>query len=230
MKISQLLVLLALLTFPATALAGERDRIISVKGTSENTVKADYAKIHGQLKIVSKSIEDSYNQVTSKLITLAKNLQEFGITKDELVVSVISQGPEYQWRNNSRELTGYYSACSLSVKVNSIADTYKIHKTLSRDTSLAVGHTEYGRTDASQLENVALQEALKAARTKAEMMAETLGAKLGQPVLIREAGIPAIIHQPGALRLAESSADASSVTTVGNVTIRGDVIVEFEMQ
>lgn len=231
MKINQLLLMIILLTLPAAVLAEERGRSISVKGSSESTVKADYAKIHSQLKVVSKSIEESYSQVTSKLITLSNNLQEFGITKDELVVSVISQGPEYQWRNNSRELLGYYSACSLVIKVKTIGDAYKIHKTLSKDSALAVGHTEYGRTDSSQLENLALQEALKSARTKAEMMVEALGAKLGQPVLIREGGTPTVINHPGALRMAEaSSADPSSVTTVGNVTIRGDVIVDFEIQ
>ncbi len=231
MKISNVLLILAILAFPMAALADQQVRIISVTGSSEKTVKADYAKIHSQLKVISKSMEDSYSQATSKLVDLSQRLQEHGITKEDLVVSVISQGQEYTWRDNAREVVGYYSACSLYVKINSLEDTYRIHETLSKESALTITNTEYGRTDYPTLHNMALKDALKAAETKAEMMAETLGLKPGKAILIREAGTPSVINQPRTLRLAEAeSAGASSATTIGNVTIRGDVIVEFEMQ
>lgn len=225
-----LLVLCILLLLPQTSFSEERIRSISVNGSSTTTVNADYANVHAQLKIVTSSIEESYETATHQLTELAKNLQNLGVTKEDLNVSVITQGEEYEWANNSRTLSGYYSACSLKIKINSIGDSYRIYRELAKYPRLSTGHTEYGRNDVSQLRTAALQEALKAAKSKALAMAETLGAELGQVLNIRESGgVPVPVGRFEA-RLAESPVDPGEVSTTGSVTITGDVSVDFELK
>lgn len=229
MKITHIVILLIALSLPQFAVAKEKLRAISVKGSSVIIVEPDHSKIHAQLKIVSRSVEESYQQVTLKLAGIADDLQKLGLAKDDFIVSVISQGADYEWRNNARVLNGYYSACSILIKVNTIEDTYKIHSELSKMQDLAVGHTEYGRSDHSQLETKVLQKALQNASAKAKAMAETLGATLGPVLHIQEAGVPTVIGRTESFRLAKS-ADVAEVVTTGSVSVQGDVVVEFELQ
>lgn len=219
-----------LLLLPQISFSKERLRSISVNGNSTTTVDAQYAKIVAQLKVVTPSIEESYEAATHQLSELAKTLQNHGVTKEDLTVSIISQGGEYEWSNNSQTLAGYYSACSLQIKINNIGDTYSIHRELAKYPSLSTGHTEYGRNDVSQLRTAALQEALKVAKVKARVMAETLGAELGQVLNIRESGSVPIPVGGFEARLAANPTDPGEVSATGSVTITGDVSVDFEIK
>ena len=219
-----------LLLLPQLSFSEERSRMISVSGSSIMTVEAEYALIHAQAKVVSKTVEESNEAILAMITKLAKDLQSIDVKKEDLTVSVLTQGMEYEWSQNKQTLSGYFSACSLKIKINTIANTYRIHKELARYPNLSVGQTEYGRNDEPQLHITALRDALKMAETKARAMTETLGVSLGPVLNIREAGEAAIpVARPEA-RLAASSADPGEVSTTGSVTITGNVVVDFEIK
>ncbi len=219
-----------LLFLPQVSLSEERLRTISVNGNTSMTVKAEYAKIFAQVRVVKKTVEASYQATTTVVSELAKTLQKIGVKKEDLIVSVISQGAEYNWAQNTRTLIGYYSACSLQIKVNTLQDTYRIHEELAQFPELTVGQTEYGRNDESLLQTAALQEALKAAQTKARAMAETLGCELGRVLNIREAGADFTPISRPEVRLTAAAADPGEVSTTGSVSITGNVSVDFEIR
>lgn len=219
-----------LLLLPQLSFSAEQPRIISVNGSSIMTVEAEYALIHAQAKVVSKTVEESNEAIIAMISDLAKNLQAVEVKKEDLTVSVLTQGMEYDWSQNKQTLSGYYATCTLRIKLNSIANTYRIHKELARYPNLSVGQTEYGRTDQPRLRIAALQEALKMAQVKARAMTDTLGVSLGPVVNIRESGeVPVPIGRPEA-RLAASTADPGEVSTTGSVTITGNVSVDFEIR
>jgi uncharacterized protein YggE len=164
---------------------------------------------------------------------LGKDLQAVDVDKEELTVSVLTQGMEYEWSENKQTLSGYFSACALRIKINDISNTYRIHKVLARYPTLSIGQTVYGRNDEPQMRIAALQNALKMAEEKARAMTATLGVSLGPVLGIRESGDAAIpIGRPEVRLMASeaSIADPGEVSTTGSVTITGNVLVDFEIR
>jgi uncharacterized protein YggE len=126
---------------------------------------------------------------------------------------------------------GYFSSCSLQIRVDSIKSIYRIHNELSLYPILTIGHTEYGRKDESLLRTTALQEALRTARGKALAMAQAVDAELGPVLNIREAGasFPVPVGRQEAAFMSKA-ADLGDMTTTGSITITGEVAVDFELK
>lgn len=226
-----ILALVILLILPQPSFAGDILRTISVTGFATKTVKAEYAVINTEIKVVSKSVEESYQSVTTLLSELATKLQTMNITKEELTVSIITQGSEYEWVNNSRTMSGYFSACSLQIKVNTIDNMYRIHEALAKYPNISIGLTEYGRKDESLLRTETLQEALLASQIKARALTETLGGKLGPVLNIRETGAVIVPTDRPSVQLSERTAAApDEVSTTGSVTITGNISVDYEIR
>lgn len=219
-----------LLLLPASALTSENLRSVTVMASSTINAKAEHATLHAQLKIVSNSLAESYAQLTASLKEIAAALEPLGITKDDLVVSVINQGQEYNWDGNTRTASGFSSECSLRIRNTDLEGTYRLHQTLAGFKNLTIGHTEYGRDDVSLLHTAALQQALQSAEAKARAMAETLGAQLGEVQRIRETGNTPIVLPRMAAAMADAGGDPGTVTTTGSVTVTGDVEVEFALK
>jgi uncharacterized protein YggE len=219
-----------LLLLPQHALSGDSLRTISVSGKSTITLEADYAKIHGQLKVVSRSVEESYAALTANLLEISNQLYTLGVTKEDLIASVITQGAEYEWRDNTQILKGYYSACALRIKVNTIKDTFRIHTALSQFPTLNLANTEYGRNDEYTLQATALQAALKSAESKARMMAQTLNTELGQVISIREESSMALPAGQPETMFTTRAKDVADFTTIGTVAVTGEVSVDFELK
>ncbi len=219
-----------LLLLPQTAFSEEQARTISVNGTAEITAKAEHAIVHAQLKAVSPSVEESYGTVSRLLTEVASALEPFGVAKEHLIASAITQGTEYDWSGNTRTVKGYYSTCSLQIKIDAIQDTYRIHQALAGFQHLSVSYTEYGRNDETQLKASALQQALQAAQTKAQAMAETMGASLGQVLHIRESDGPHMPVPRMEARLAAAADSPADVATTGFITVTGSVAVDFALK
>lgn len=219
-----------LLLLPQLSFSAEQPRLISVSGSSTMTVAAEYALIHAQAKVVSKTVEESNETMLAMISKLGKDLQAVDVNKEDLTVSVLTQGVEYEWSQDRQTVIGYYSACTLQIKIKAIGNTYRIHKELARYPNLSIGQTEYGRNDEQQLRISALQDALKIAEAKARAMAETLGVSLGPVSGVRESGDIAVPIGRPEVRLAASAADPGEVSTTGSVTITGNVSVDFEIR
>lgn len=216
---------------PQYCFAEEAARTIQVIGRSIITADAEFADLHAELKVISPSVEESYIGVTQSLTEIAASLQPLGISRENIITSTISQGTEYSWQDGTQTIIGYYSTCALKIKINNISDTFRIHAKLSEFKNLTTGATQYGRNDEPQMRIGALQQALKDAQAKAQVMSETLGAGLGQVLHIREEGETVPFRQERMeAKVAASPVDPGEVTTTGSVTVTGTVAVEFALE
>ncbi|SHO51665.1 SIMPL domain-containing protein [Desulfopila aestuarii] len=219
-----------LLLLPLNSFSKGDSRTILVNGTATITAKAELATIQTQLKVISPTVEESYAAVTQTLTDIAKAVQPLGIEKENLITSTIIQGTEYGWQNNTRTILGYYSACTLGIKIPQISDTFRVHAKLASFQNLMIGETEYGRNDEPQMRITALQQALQDAKAKAQAMAETLGTKLGEVHHIQEAEAMPFRPMSREVQLAAAPVDPGDVTTTGTISITGNVSVEFALQ
>lgn len=232
LRIAIIAAALCLLPLVAGAECDSTTRTISVSGSSAVTVPAENATIHAQLKVVSDTVETSYKQVMENLVNLTKRMQQFGMEKNDITVSAITQKAEYEWAANTRKLSGYSASCSLQLKVHKILDSYKIHSDLSAFTELTILKTEYGLEDYSSLQAQSLQEALQKARKKAVIMAQSLDADVGKVLTIAEMGnqpMP-MMRRDAVMLEAASAPNPIDITTHGTVTISSNVSATFELK
>lgn len=225
-----LVIFVSLLLACSPALGSDDRQTITVSGQASINVEPHYAELRGNLKIVRPTIKESYSAITRIIQELAESLAPTGIGRDQLIASIVQQGTEYQWKNNSRIVSGYYSACSISVKVKDITNTYNIHTILAEFPELTLSATSYGRSDESELRLAALKKALLKARDKATIMAQTLGSELGQVIAIEESFSSPVPIPRYSARMAESVAsDPGDVSTIGNISVSGMVTVTFSL-
>lgn len=222
---------IGLLLLSVPAIATESPRTITVTGTASISAEPEYARLQGTLKIVRPTVKESYMAITAAISEMATALQPLGISREQFIASIVQQGTEYQWQNNTRTVVGYFSACSVTLHVANIADTYRIHAQLAEYPELTIGSTGYGRSDEAQLQISALKEALDNARAKAQAMAESFSGSLGAPLHISEQSFfPGPVARLSAQMADSAPVDPGEVSTTGTLVVNGNVTVEFALQ
>ncbi len=207
--------------------AHDNIRKIHTTGTSKIRVQAQYSIIYTELKFITKQMDTSYNQLNESLFKVIKNLKKIGLTDKEITKSIIRQGAEYKWQNNTKILSGYFSSCTMQLKINDINKLYPVYKELANYNELTIQGTEYGRNDEFKLRNNELKKALYNARKKAELMANTLNEEVGQVLIIRESGSEN--YNPKNMYL-KSETSGKTGGTFGMIDIFASVSVEFELK
>ena len=225
MKPLKLLLFICLL--PNLVYANDELRKVSVTGKSEITLDAQYSIINFELKFVRKDIDQSYQGLQQTLATVVGNLKKIGLSDKEITKSIIRQGSEYSWQNNSRVHIGYYSSSSVRLRVNDIDKIHVVYNELSKYDSLTIHSTEYGRNDEFERRNEEFRKALLAAKEKAEFMAGTLNASVGPVIRIQEESVGNFFTGSVYRNQAESDQVGG---TFGAVAITATVKVDFELK
>ena len=201
---------------------------VQVSGTAKISAVPDIARfsfaVNGHGKLLPALKRDVDNK-TAAVIALSRQL---GVANKHISSAEISIYPQYD--HQTRELTGYNLSRNISVELHRL-DQY---------TALVNGAIESGITtinninmevgDREFLEGQALAAAVKAARKKAEIIAQNAGIELGRIISINEAGSNFDNRRYEARELAFSDAAASTVFEPGEITVTATVIVVFAIQ
>ncbi len=220
-------IVLFLLVISNLAYADDDMSKISVTGKSKVTLEAEYSIIHAEIKVVKKEMDKSYKGLQQTLSTVIENIKKIGLSDKEITKSIIRQGSEYTWKNNSREHLGYYSTSNMQLRINDLNKLHLIYNELSKYDSLTIHWTEYGRNDEFKKRNAEFKKALLSAKEKALLMAKCLDAEVGPVFRIQEMSSQNIMTR----NLYENQATtARSGGTFGSVDIVATVLVEFELE
>jgi uncharacterized protein YggE len=230
------LAVLALAVLFALAGCNEKEGgTVRVTGRAEVTLRAEKSIIHLNVKLVRKDMTQSHDALIKTLDRVTKDMTDIGLKAKNVKRSLIEQGPEYRWKDDTRYLAGYYSEASVEVHMNDIDLMPKAYRTLAAHDDVSVSYTEFKRSDEYEQRMEQYEKALKAARKKAEKMAGTLDARLGEVRSIAELGEAGFFSANPVSNVASfgdqrSSAGSSVSAGYGYVTIEGRVVVEFELE
>jgi uncharacterized protein YggE len=178
--------LLLILCF-ASLLAQENHRFININGTSELVRSADQINFSVQIKTIAVTIERSKVTNDNDLAELLSILKKIGINSDDIVVSPIRLGKNYEYdRERQRKLTGYFTDVNVTFRLTDLSKYYELANQLSAGNDFEITSSSYGISDYEIQHKAALENALKAAKEKAEYMAKALGQKLGDVIEIEE--------------------------------------------
>lgn len=218
----KLLVVFLLFSFALLNAKGNQ-KYINVTGTSELTVPADQINITVQIKSIALSIEESKKNNDKSLTELLSTIRAAGIIADDIQISPISLGKNYEYKTGERVQNGYFTNVDVSILLKDLSKYYELTDKLSLSDNYEITSSGYAISNyEEQVKNV-FEKALKAAKEKAEYMAKTMNIKLGDVLEIDEnnfGGGPVMLNS-----FAKEDFQQSGVT--GKVTITRSVRVKF---
>lgn len=200
-----------------------KQKFINVTGTAEITLPADQINITVQIKTIAQSIEESKKNNDNSLNELLSIIKAAGINTDDIQISPISLGKNYEYKTGERVQNGYFTNVDISILLKDLSKYYELTDKLSLSDNYEITSSGYAISNYEvQVKNV-FEKALKAAKEKAEYMAKTMNIKLGDVLEIDEnnfGGGPILMNS-----YAKEDFQQSAVT--GKVTITRSVRVKF---
>jgi uncharacterized protein len=210
-------------------------RVIAVSGSGEATTKPDRARLTLAVEKLDpdlKKAEAEVNRIVRAYLAEAKML---GAKEEQISTSGASINPEYVWPEGGRErrFTGYRVSRLIEVRIDALD---KLGDFILRATAVGVNQVNpplLESTRENEFERVALARAAEDARDKARVLAETLRVRLGSAYRIVESqvGPQPEMYRAMAARgaVASQSAGAEMGLSLGELTVRATVSVEFEL-
>lgn len=213
-------------------MADDVAQTVSVTGNGLVKTLPDRAAV--QMSIVSRAKELDAAQaeaakVTAAILSLTDKLE---IKRNKVDTTGATVRPDYRWnrKTEQQELLGYIAERHMNVRVD---DLDRLGRLVEGAVAAGVNQVSPPQLESSRREAIhreALAMAAKDARANAEVLAETLGAKLGDPISIIDGSTPARPPVPQ-LRMAAQAMESDSAATynAGDLTFTATVTVVFEL-
>lgn len=221
-----------LLIVSACTMADDINQTISVTGNGLVSAEPDLATV--QMSIVSRARELDAAQagaakVTANVLSLIDKLD---IDRSKIDTTGATVRPDYRWNREKeeQELRGYIAERRMGVKVD---DLEVLGRLVEGAVAAGVNQVSAPQLDSSKRDSMhreALALAAKDARANAKVLAETLGAKLGDPISVSDRSAPPQPPVPLA-RMATMAmeSDAPATYNAGDLTFTASVTVVFEL-
>ena len=205
---------------------------ITVTGHSELQVKPDiaYASLQVLTQDRDQSVAVASNATRSQAVIdiLRKSMID---DKDIQTESYMVQ-PAYDYRVTPAVLTGYQVTNSVRVTIRNIAKAGLIVDKATTAGANVVNGISFDLADRSKSQGIALIEAVRNARSKAELVAGAAGINVGRVLSLTEGTAPTIQPVMYAKTAMAMTADAAPQTPIQSqdITVSADVTVSYGIE
>ncbi len=162
---------------------------ITVTGTAKISATPDVAALYIGIVSEGVSVNDSKKGVTEKMNAIIDALKtQFNIDAKDIKSENFSISPKYDYSNGRQNIIGYSVNQSVSVKVRDFSKTGDI---LTKATELGantVSGPNFIIDDPEKVKAEARIQAIEQAKSKAKILADQVGIKLGKIVNFYEGG------------------------------------------
>ncbi len=202
-------------------------KYINVNGTSELNLNADQINFSVQIKVINESLDGAKKNNDNYVNQLLQILKGEGISHDDIEVSPITLGKNYDYSERERVQKGFYALVNVSFKLKDLSKYYDLTDKLASNENFEVISSGYDISDYEAQNQRANENALKAAKAKAEYMCNALGLSLGDVLEIDETENAQPYPVPLNTMMKESNQNENPF---GKVTIRRTVRVKFAIK
>ena len=211
----------------APLFAQENIHYINVNGTSEVTRIADQASFTVEIKTIDDALEISKSLNDKNSGELLAILKEFGIRSSDISITPIKIGKNIIYdRDRQPKQKGFFAVVDISFLLKDLSKYYEFTNKLVTNNSFEVSKSSYSISDYETQHKIAIENALKAAKEKADYMAKTLGVSLGKVLEIDENNNYQTYANPFNSVTVERS-DNSDIS--GKVVLKRSVRVKFSI-
>ena len=130
-----------------------------------------------------KEVAGDHSSVVGDVISL---LTKMGVEKDHIQTSRMQFGENWVYKGGTRVKEGFYAHTDISFKLVTLEKYNPIWVGLSKKENVSVREVTYSISNLESHQKDARKDALISAKEKAVSMAGVLGAKLGEPLFIKE--------------------------------------------
>ncbi|MFT4046831.1 MAG: SIMPL domain-containing protein [Solimonas sp.] len=222
---------------PARAADAPTPRTVTVDGQGEIDVKPDRARLDLAADALNADLKTAEAQVNAIVRAYLAEAKSLGARDEQISTAGVSLSPEYVWDDKLRQQkrVGYRARRDIEIV---IGDLDKLGDYVLRATRAGVNHVSPPQLESSQsdaLERQALAKAAQDAQTKARLLADTLGVKLG-PVRSVRANQAVAPPRPPMVKALAMRADAGEAGgneqlgfSGGEIRYSASVSAEFDL-
>jgi uncharacterized protein YggE len=224
----------------------ERQRSITVSGSASIRVAPDEITVGVGVETFAPTVEAATSQNDAAIKAVVTALRQLGLAEQKIKTEAMSLEVAYRDSSHpSRGAEGYFARKTLTVSVPDSATAERaVNSALAHGANRIFG-IDYNTSKMRQLRDEAREQAARAALEKAKLLAGQFGAKVGQPITISEGysmsygggrwnpyyGMNQSMSQNVSYsREGGASGDSSEVIPAGEMAVRAEVNVVFELQ
>ena len=224
------LCILTLLYSSAFCLANASDAeyvpVITVNGDGSAYGDPDKAVISIGVASFDKDADSAQRDNASKSRDVIEAISSLGISKADIQTSSYSFNPSYSRDENDNTITeGYHVSNIVTVNVESIANTGRVIDSALAAGANKINSMEFGIRNSEPLKKAALKNAISDARSKAEVIADSLGVKIIGIKSVSESVIN-IHNRDYANSVMNMSMKETSIAP-GTMEFNANVVIEF---
>ena len=223
-KILMILTVLAMcLAINGVAMAAE-PAVVAVEGTGAYTVAPDQASVEFTVENTAKTVQ----------LAQAENAQKAALSRQGIyskdIQSSYRLSPVYDRKEYSK-IVGYTAENTFRVVVNDINKLGEVLDAAMANGATQVSDVSYGLKDEKAARNEALRRAVLDARSKADVIASTLGVKIIGVRLVTEQGTNMGRYELAGAHLMKADGNAAPTPVApGTIDFRGNVHIEYQIQ
>jgi|HigsolmetaAR202D_1030399.scaffolds.fasta_scaffold00194_20 Uncharacterized conserved protein len=202
-------------------------RQITVIGTGEVKATPDTANVQIGVQTNGASTQEALDANNAQMEAVIAKLKELGVDEKDLQTSGLSIFPRYNEDGSS--INGYQVSNTLNVTIRNLAQAGDLLDKVVEAGANQVYGISLSVADTSSFEAQAREQALQAAKQKAEQLAQASGGSIGQVLVVTESiGSTPVLPIPYAAEMA--TGNAKLAVQPGEQTISLQVQVTYELR
>jgi len=229
-KISLILALSLMLAVPAFAKDAPDKTVVQVSGSSQKEVIPDIARINVSINTVNANLEQAKDENTQKLDKVLAALKDQGVTDKQIKTDTYQVDPIYNYEKDKLPtLKGYRITNRLEI-TEAVEKVGILVNEVTRAGANEINSIRFETLNEKEFKNDALQEAVKDALKKADVIAGALNKKISNVKLVNESGVfyNPIMLEARTFKAVNSDAAAPNLP-MGKVTVGANVQVTVEL-
>ena len=216
----------------ATAEHHPTPKLISINGTGIVSVEPDEAVLNIGVEAIEPQLRDAESKVNQIVRDYLAAVKKLGSKDEDVATTGVNISPNYQWNEETRKqvLEGYRVQRQIVVTVRNLD---KLGDYILGATKVGVNQVsapQLRSSNADALEDQAMVLAAKDAQRKAQILASTLGTKLGGIYSIQAQdnyAPPPVAYKARAMAMQDSGGNAEMGVSLGKIEIRSNVNAQF---
>jgi len=167
----------------------KEENTLNAQGNSELTFEPDEAEVWAGISIVKDTAEEAQSEANKVINAIIDGLRYKGISEDDIETESLNLYEERIWtEDEGSKLIGWRATQTLKVKTTDLTKVGTIVDIAVNNGANQVNNINFGLTEEKEQEykKQALSEAAENAKEKAEILAESIGFKLGKVKTVSE--------------------------------------------
>ncbi len=228
-----LLLVISLIGLAGCQQTGE-EHTLNAQGTSELTFDPDEAEVWAGISIVKDTAEEAQSEANKVINAIIDGLRYKGISEDDIETENLNLYEERTWtQDEGSKVIGWRASQTLKVKTSDLTKVGTIVDVAVNNGANQINNINFGLTQEKEQEykKQALSVAAKNAKEKAEILAESLGFKLGEVKTVTESNFYYMPYRYEMVKASgELAVDEAATIMPSDVSVTAQVNVVYYLK